>query len=65
VRDGHRRKAKGGYWVACDLTPAALEGLRYWAGTLETASQDGAREGEPDSRNDLRAAHKVLAKLSS
>jgi hypothetical protein len=62
VSDGKVRRAKGGYWVATDLTDEAVHALRYWATTLETASQDDARH-DPDARNDLRAALKVLAKI--
>jgi hypothetical protein len=63
VRDGRRmRPSKGGYYVRAELSDAALKGLRYWAETLQTASQDDASY-EPDARNDLRAANKTLAKL--
>lgn len=61
---GKRRTAKGGWWVPVELSAEGLAGLRYWAETLETASSDGAAEGDQDSRNDLRAAHRVLKALS-
>lgn len=65
VRAGKRIKAgnKGGYYVRAELSPAAVEALKYWAETLVTASEDGAREGDSYSRNDLRTAMRVLEAL--
>lgn len=56
------RPSKGGYYVRAELSAEALHGLRYWAETLETASGDDAAY-EPEARNDLRAAQRVLRKL--
>jgi hypothetical protein len=57
------RPSKGGYFVKIRLTSEIKDALRYWAQTLETASQDNASEGEPDAKLDLRAATKVLERL--
>ena len=56
------RPGKGGYYVKTELSDAALAGLRYWAETLETASE-GDASYEPEARNDLRAAQRVLRTL--
>jgi len=55
----------GGYYVRADLTPGGVRAARYWAETLETSSQDDAAGGDQDARNDLRAAQKMLARLSA
>jgi hypothetical protein len=63
VRDGKRiRPRLGGYYVRAELTPEAVEALRYWAETLEAASADDA-SWEPDARSDLRTAQRVLERL--
>jgi hypothetical protein len=54
----------GGYYVRADLTPGGVRAARYWAETMATASQDNAASGDPDARNELRAAHKMLARLN-
>lgn len=56
------KPGKGGYYVKAKLSPLAIEALRYWAETLETASQDDAAH-DSYARNDLRAARKVLEQL--
>jgi hypothetical protein len=53
------RPSKGGYYVRAALTLAAIDALRYWAQTLASASY-----GDQDARNDLRAAQRVLTRLS-
>jgi hypothetical protein len=58
------RPSKGGYYVRAALTLAAIDALRYWAQTLASASADDARYGDQDARNDLRAAQRVLTRLS-
>lgn len=65
VEAGRRvRPSKGGYYVRAELTPEAVQALRYWAQTLASASSDDARDGDQDARNDLRAAQRVLKSLS-
>jgi hypothetical protein len=63
VRVGIRVRAGSGYYVKAELTPEAIEALRYWGETLESCSADGAREGDQDARNDLRAATRMLERL--
>jgi len=64
LREGKEvRPSKGGYYVIAELSPPAVQAARYWAETLESASQDNARDGDPDARNDVRAAARLLNKL--
>ena len=57
------RPAKGGYYVRAELTPEAVEALRYWAETMAGSVADSAREGEQWARNELRAAQRVLKRM--
>lgn len=57
------RPSMGGYYVRAELSSEAVEALRYWAETLETASRDNASD-EPDARLDLRAAQQTIARLT-
>ena len=56
------RPSKGGYYVRAKLSEDALAALRYWAETLEGVAADDAPY-EPEARNDLRAAQRVLKKV--
>lgn len=58
------RPSKGGYYVRVELSPEAIEAARYWADTLANSSGDEAAWGDPDARNDVRAANRLLTTLS-